>query len=207
MTTSKDFAICEPMFFPPISFFKMLKRHKRLHLETIEYYQKATYRNRCYLPSANGIQMLSIPLLKGKNQQLPLKDVKICYEQNWQTQHFKTIKVIYKKSPFFEFYEPELEVLFHQKKEYLIDWNIELLNFILQKINLKIEIERTDSFQSIYQNIEDFRNVFINPFKDNQFNNHLTVYHQVFEEKIGFQPDMSVIDLLFAEGSNAQLFI
>ena len=207
MTNQKDFAICEPMYLPPVSFLKMLKSYKGLHLEIHEHFKKSTYRNRCYLPSANGIQLLSIPLLKGKNEKIPMNEVEICYRQNWQREHFKTLKVIYRKSPFFEFYEHELEQIFQQQIPLLVDWNIGLLKFVLQKMNFKTELKITNDYQEKISDADDFRNHFSNLKNENSTDENIMKYHQVFENKIGFQSNMSVLDLLFAEGNNAHSFI
>jgi WbqC-like protein family len=202
MIDNKKIILTEPMYLPPVSFFKSIKNCKRLHIDVHQYYQKSTYRNRMILPSANGLLTLSVPLSKGKNQKMPMCDVKISYQTDWQKNHFKTISVIYKKSPFFEFYENELKEIYQIKYEKLIDWNLKLLEFALKSLQIKIEISFTEKYEINHPFFFDLRN-----FDEKKIYENPIFYHQVFEDKIGFQPYVSILDLIFNEGNNAYSFI
>ena len=197
--------LIEPMYLPPVVFYKTIKNCKRLHLEQKEFYRKSTYRNRCYLPTANGVRMLSVPLQKGKNENTAMQDVKICYQQNWQKEHWKMICFLYRRSPFFEFYENDFQKIFETEFEKLLDWNVALMQLIFEKLNWKIEIEFTENFENEISDLDDFRNK-ISPKNDELSLLDLPKYHQVFEDKNGFKNNMSMLDLLFCEGSNASNF-
>jgi hypothetical protein len=193
--------LIEPMYLPPISFYKTIKNCKRLHLEQKEFYRKGTYRNRCYLPTANGIRLLSVPLQKGKNENVELHDVKICHQQNWQKEHWKTICFLYRRSPFFEFYENDFKRIFETEFEKLLDWNLTLMKLIFEKLNWKMEFDFTQNFETEILEMEDFRNK-ISPKNDETLQLNLPKYHQVFEDKTGFKNNMSMLDLLCCEGPN-----
>ncbi|MEN9523301.1 MAG: hypothetical protein RL065_1678 [Bacteroidota bacterium] len=195
--------LIEPQYLPPISFFKMIKNCKGLQIEMYEHYIKSSFRNRCYIPGANGVMTLSIPLEKGKFQpHTAMKDVMICKNSKWQSEHWKAIMYLYKKSPYFEYYEADFKSIFQTEFTYLAELNIEFIKLIIKLLQLNIEISFTTEYQKNILLAIDKRNS-IKPnliFKsDEQF----PKYYQVFEDKIGFKPNMSIIDLLFLEGNNA----
>ena len=196
--------VIETQYLPPISYFAVLLKQQSISIEQYENYQKGSYRNRCHIATANGILRLSIPLEKGKNNQLPIKEVKIYNHDNWQTQHWRAIKSAYGKSPFFEFYADELAPFFQKKYDYLLDWNMDLLHFMIENIGLPVEIKRTDNYVEKTDNLQDFRNL-ISPKRKTSFHN--IYYGQVFEDKHGFLPDLSILDLLFCKGPEAILII
>jgi hypothetical protein len=195
--------LVEPQYLPPISFFKMIKNAQGLHLEMHEHYLKSSYRNRCYVPGPNGILLLSIPLASGKFQQhIAMKDVEICYTDNWQKEHWKSISFMYRSSPYFEYYEDDFKILFETKYQKLADFNIELLQLILKKLNMNFSVTFTTEYLKHYENVVDCRNK-LRPNLPIANPDDFPVYHQIFEDKIGFKPNMSIIDLLFSEGNNA----
>ncbi|MFM2225706.1 MAG: hypothetical protein RJA07_1908 [Bacteroidota bacterium] len=199
--------LIEPQYLPPITFFKMIKNSKGLQIEQYEHYIKSTYRNRCYIAGPNGVILLSIPLKKGKYQQhTAVKDVHISYENNWQKEHWKTIMFSYRSSPYFEYYEESFKTIYSTKYEKLIDLNMDLLHLIIKHLQLNIEINYTTSYEKANANMDDKRN-FLKPNSAVENTFILPKYYQVFESKTGFLPNMSIIDLLFAEGNNASSFL
>lgn len=198
--------LIELQYFPPIAYFATLMKQDNIHIEQYENYQKGSYRNRCEIATANGSLRLTIPLKKGKNNQTSIKDVKIYNETNWQIQHWRAIKAAYGKSPFFEFYADELNPFFHKEYDFLFDWNIEMLNCIIENLNLPIDYQLTTDYQLSNDNIIDFRNK-ITPKKDTTSIYKPVPYGQVFLEKHGFLPNLSILDLLFCKGPEAILTI
>src|ERR1700712_2962386 len=99
-------------YFPPITFFVTLYKETHVHLDVYEIYRKMSFRNRCLIAGAQGIISLSVPLKDGRNQQLPLNEVLISDSEKWQLRHFKSLQSSYSRSPFFEHYQEELELLF-----------------------------------------------------------------------------------------------
>lgn len=172
--------------FPALNWWQEALSNKNIFINEDIPYNKSNPQNRYYLTGAQGIQLLTIPIKRGRNQRTKIKDVLISYDFDWQSHHWKTIKTLYERSPFFEYFEAEIRVLFEDKIVYLLEWNkksILLMNHLAQ-LNLEIT---TDLREKSDENL---------PLKQ-------AIYHQVFEDKVGFQPNCSILDLLFCEGNNS----
>jgi hypothetical protein len=189
--------IVSTAYLPPIAFFVSIVETKRITVEQHENYLKQTYRNRCHILSANGILPLSIPVIKTDGNHTKLINIQISNINNWQLNHWRAIESAYNKSPFFLYYRDELETFYLRKFNNLLEFNSELLSFLLRKIGLKIEIIFSDDFLSIQNEENDLRFKF-SPKKEEVI--QFPHYYQVFEEKFGFIPNLSIIDLLFNEG-------
>jgi hypothetical protein len=157
-----------------------------------------------------GLLRLSLPLAGGKNQQQPIRDVKLKYDEPWQSQHWTAIKSAYGKSPFYEHYEHRFLSIFQKKYEYLWDWNWDLLQVILDIISLEKNIDLTAEFEKEPSNdILDFRNK-ISPKENKQFDDgdfNQAKYVQVFEAENGFLPNLSILDLIFCAGPESIIYL
>ena len=185
----------ELQYFPPVSFFSTLFGETYFYLDIYEVYRKMSFRNRCLVAGAQGIIPLSVPLHQGRNQQLPFNEVRIADTEQWQLRHFKSIRSAYNRSPFFDFYQDELASIYRQPFELLTDWNICCLEWVKEKLAWRTEIRFTESaipFQS--DGITDLRNRVL---PKNYMGWNPVKYRQVFEERIGFFPNLSILDLLF----------
>lgn len=183
-------------YFPPVSYFSDCLKHDTIYLEKYEHFIKQTYRNRCYIYGPNGKQALIIPLDHKDIYDIPIKDVRISNDTRWNKIHWKSICSAYRNSPYFEFFEEDLAAIFSQPDEFIFDFNLRLFKFILVSFKLKKEILFTDEFKNYSEDEEDFRLKY-HPGKSNPVE---IKYHQVFEDKHGFIPDLSVLDLLLNEG-------
>ena len=200
-------ALIELQYFPPIAYFAVLLKNENVLIEQFENYQKSSYRNRCHIATANGLLRLSIPLEKGKNNQTAIKEVKIYNATNWQTQHWRAIKSAYGNAPYFEYYADELLPFFEKKYDYLFDWNLDLLNCIMELFMMPNNLQFTAEYQmDLNDNTTDFRNV-ISPKKQNNDLFKQIPYSQLFVEKYGFIPELSVLDVLFCKGPEGILVI
>ena len=164
-------------------------------------FQKQTNRNRTYIYSPNGIQLLNIPVKHSKQIFQKTKDVKIESDFDWQKQHFKSLEAAYRSSPFFEYFEDDIRPIFEKKYEFLIDLNFEIMDFVAKCLRMKLEYETTSEyFHEVASNtILDYR-ILADGKKDNcQFE----TYTQVFDDKHGFLNNLSVLDLIFNEGKFA----
>lgn len=188
-------------YLPPVSWMKEAMHAKSVLIEAYETYPKQSYRNRCRIGTANGIQSLSIPVNKPNGRNTITKDIEIFYGESWQRLHWRSIHAAYSNSPYYLYYQDELIKFYEKKYRFLIDFNLEILNAILNMMKLQFEIELTKEFIHQPSDIKDLRNNFSpkNPIDPHQF----TSYHQVFEDRHGFMADLSVIDLLFNEGPAA----
>lgn len=207
--TSK--VIIETQYLPTIAFYAYYLNIGRLAIEQHENYQKGGYRNRTTILSSQGPLTLSVPLKKGKNKQLSVREVRIDYTSDWIKLHLSTLQSCYGKSAFIEHYIQQLAKIYQSKPEFLFDLNLRLISTINKWLNLTNEIELTDAFYMLYNDgIMDRRN-FISPklqFKgilNSDFT--FTPYEQVFSENMPFQPNLSILDLLFCQGPEAVLYL
>lgn len=149
--------------------------------------------------------MLSVPLLSGKYLQ-PLREIKIAYHEPWQRTHWRSIHDAYRKSPFFDFYAGPLEAWFRQQPEYLVEWNTGLLSIVLKALRLPLVFETTESYApEAPENFRDLRDAFsFKPRLQRPDPHYRDVrYVQVFEDRLGFLPNLSILDLLFCTGPEA----
>ena len=200
--------LIESQFLPPIISFAHFNKADVIHLEAQENYQKGSYRNRCCIAGANGKQVLSSPLSKGKHRQCSIQNVQIAYHEPWQNQHINSIKSAYGNAPFFEFYADEIFDLISQKKSFLWQYNHALLTGIFELMGMDKVIDKTTIFEKSPDNYVDLRNKF-RP-KTNERDMALLSPHpypQVFVEKHGFLPNLSILDLLFCAGPESNVIL
>lgn len=191
-------------YFGSIIYYKNLINAKYINIERYERWQKMSFRNRCSIAGANGKIDLSIPVIGGRNCNDLVKDVKIDNLQKWQNIHWRSIISAYNHSPWFEYYKDDLEAFYNRPYKYLWDFNIDLMFWILKQLNADGEIGFTDNYIKQYEGVElvDFRNKIL-PRNIENYYNECPIYHQVFENRLGFIPCLSIVDLLFCEGNNA----
>lgn len=196
--------LIETQYFPSIAWAATVWPQREVLLEASEHYQKGGLRNRCYIAGPNGPQRLSIPLEKGKHQQTPVKEVRIAYDTDWQRQHWRSIKTAYGSAPFFEHFSDEIQAFFEKKWMYLFDLNMEVLHYVFQK---RWQWQGSFSLQNTYVTTAewqglDWRNKAAQSPESLPEWLNVRKYSQVFEEKSGFLPNLSVLDLLFCCGKS-----
>ena len=176
----------------------MILKAGRVLIEQHETYPRQTYRNRCYIYSANGVIPLSIPVERGSFHKVKLTDIKIDKSRKWQREHIHAIKSAYNSSAFYEFYADTILQPLHGNHDYLIDLNMDILETIASILELDITIEKTSSFIKEYDdNYADLR-YSLTPKNELAFIPR--EYFQVFSPTHGFKPNLSIIDLLFNMG-------
>lgn len=197
--------LLHPTYFPSISHFVAMAQTEKIVFEMEDNFQKQTNRNRTYIYSPNGIQLLNIPVKHSKQVHQKTKDIKIETDFDWQKQHFKSLEAAYRSSPFFEFFEDDIRPFFDKKHTYLMDLNFEALEVVSKCLRMKLVYESTtEYFQDINPNeILDLR-VLANGKKDHS---QFEPYTQVFDDKHGFINNLSVLDLLFNEGKYAMDYL
>lgn len=207
-------------YLPPISWFSAYlgshsgntgtpgagdpKAHE-LWIESKEHFPRQSYRNRCHIHSPNGLLALSIPVQKGSGQHTALKDVRISPHHPWQKIHWRSLEAAYRSSAFFEYYEDDLVPFYDKKFDFLYDLNEQLLALILNWLKQEPCHRFTEKYYQEYPpDVLDYRDQ-IHPKKPPV--SVLSPYYQVFSDRIGFLPDLSIIDLLFNHGNKTASMI
>lgn len=200
--------IIETQYFSPIILFKNSFEISNIEIDVYDRYQKMSFRNRLMIVGADGPIILSIPLLHGRNQRRPAREVKIDNARDWQGQHWKTIVSCYNRSPWFEYYRDGLEQLYLEKAEWLVDWNLNCWDWVTRQLSLRVGSKFTTAYQPTYDPVLylDWRNRLIPKSINKDFPDAIR-YRQVFEERTGFIPHCSILDLLFCEGKNAPVLL
>ena len=196
--------IIHPNYLPSTSHFLLMVNSKKLVFEINDHYLKQTFRNRTYIYGANGKLLLSIPVIHSQKNRKLLKDVKISYDQDWLSQHWKSLEISYRSSPFFEFFEDKLICLYNKKEKYLVDFNLKSINILFEMLQIDLEYDFTNSYEENYSSISDYR-INLENFNSNEIK--IDRYTQVFQSKHGFINNLSVLDLIFNEGPNAINFL
>lgn len=191
--------LLHPTYFPNISHFIGIANAQNVIFEVEDNYQKQTFRNRTTIYGANGKLILSIPVIYTQKNRQKFRDVKISNDANWQSQHLKSLQSAYRTSPFFEFYENELQPLFTQKKTFLLDFNFECLDVVFNCLQFDLNYSKTESYNKTAGNKNDLRHLVNTSQKQEQ---QFSPYTQVFSNKYGFINNLSILDLLFNEGPN-----
>lgn len=188
-------------YFPPVIFFTHLNGFTHCIFDQYEHFQKMSFRNRCTLPAGNGPVVLSVPLEGGRNQKTVMKDVRILNSERWQDRHWKTITSCYNKSPWFEHFRDELERIYLVKVDFLVDWNFICFQWVADKLSIQTTVSLSDHYyeKDDLAGVEDWRGKLM-PSTINKHFADVERYPQVFEERFGFIPNMSVLDYLFCTG-------
>ncbi|HTE27437.1 WbqC family protein [Flavitalea sp.] len=196
--------IIDLQYFPTVNYYLTLLNIEHIIFEQYDHHIKMSFRNRCMIAGANGRIKLSIPLVGGRDQRTISKEVKIDNSVNWQLQHLRSIVSAYNRSPFFEYFSEGFSGLFDKEYQYLLDWNLVCLDWLKESIRGKWTYSLTDKYETDFKNasIFDFRNRFFPRTIQNENIVDLT-YRQVFEEKNGFIPQLSILDFLFCSGPQA----
>lgn len=225
-------------YFPPVSYFAAIAEEMEglsnrktdgdgslelspsiIYIEACENYQKQSYRNRCRFYAADGVQALSFPIIhEGGTHKLPVAEIKVDYSTPWLLQHQRAIVSAYRTSAYFEYYQDELFEIMESRPERLLDLNMDLLRFFIEKTGLKVDLRMTSDFNrdGVVRKEDgteilctDLREV-IHPKRSNTILSDLKLekpYFQVFAQKHGFISDLSIMDLLFNEGPDSILFL
>jgi hypothetical protein len=185
----------EPQYFPCIDYIKKIAAATYYEIEQWENFQKSTLKNRCIIAGSNGLITLTVPVKGGREQKALIKDIELDYTTNWQVRHCRSIQSSYAKAAFYEYYHEAVFSLILRKQKYLIDLNVEILEWLHKALKINSSFELSKSF-SPKADISNSNSEAVSE-------NWQPRYFQVFEDKFGFQPNLSILDLLFCEGPNA----
>ena len=183
-------------WFPPVEYFALLAKYSSVYVEACENYQKQSYRNRCRIYAADGVQMLNFPVKhRDGTFCLPIREIEVDYSTPWVEKAERCIETAYRSSAYFEYYRDELFAILDAHPRTLWELDMRGIRFFLQKIGLKTELIPTEEYAAGH--------VDIHPKRPDTILRDLGVdrpYYQVFAERHGFIPGLSIMDLLFNEG-------
>jgi hypothetical protein len=190
-------------YFGPVQWYQKLYRSDEAEIEQWESFQKQTYRNRCLIAAPNGIQALTVPV---EHTVSPLiKDLKVSDHGNWRHLHWNALVTAYSESPFFEYYQDDIRPFYEQRWDYLLDYNEAIRTKICELIDIQPKVTLTGEYSRSSDN--DYREA-IRP-KHSAPDPDFTPrpYYQVYQQKHGFLPNLSILDLLFNMGSESIFYL
>ena len=201
------------MVFPalyngPINYYARLVQEPEIVLEQYDSYAKQTYRNRCLIMGPNGIIPLSIPVIKKSGIKTHMRDIRIDYSSNWNRIHWRSLVASYASSPFFEYLDDELRPCYERHFVFLMDLNQQLINITLDFLGWDSPVKRSEAFSPI-KDERDPRH-FIHPKKDQAVADPAFLpreYQQVFSDRLGFCPNLSILDLIFNLGPDSLSYL
>lgn len=198
----------ETSYLPNIEYFCCLNIGDKILIDVNENYQKQTLRNRCYILGANKVNILTVPVNKGTGK-VKTKDIKVDYSQKWQSLHIRAIKSAYGKAPFFQYFAPYFFQILSQNYKFLIDLNTDLLTLCLKLLKWKKELIFENDYLINCDNNKSISDLstYISRQNAKEAQNKLQIqpYNQMFGKE--FVPNLSIIDLLFCEGTSASKII
>ena len=185
-------------YLPSIEYISLFLKAEDASIELFETYQKQSCRTRTNVMTANGIQTLTIPVIKTNGNHTLTKDIEISYKESWQQIHLRCLESAYRKSAYFDYYFPYFEKIYKQKFNTLVELNEFCLKTILKIMKVKKDYSYTTDFEKIVDE-NDYR---ISLSKGTN-KIEMKPYYQVFADRHGFIPNLSIVDLLFNEGPNS----
>lgn len=187
-------------YLPPIEYFSLISGSSEIVIEKEENYIKQTYRNRCYILSSHGPQILSVPALLGTSHKTNVRDVRIDYSKRWQQVHIRALTAAYNSSPYFEYYFDDLLKIISRNHNFLLDLNTELTYSVLKILKISKILHYTSEFLPVNYNSNDYR-YHISPKKKSSYVKK--EYMQVFNVENKFIPNLSIVDLIFNMGPDS----
>jgi len=198
-------AFLSSAYFGPVQWYQKLHRSEVCFLERYDHFIKQTYRNRCVIATTAGTQTLSVPIERYEGDKCIMRDIRISDHGNWRHLHWNALASAYGESPFFDFYADDLRPFFEKKYEFLFDFNLQITLKVCELLDIQPNIQLTNAYASPQEN--DFRDVIRpkHPLPDVSFSPK--PYWQVYQQKHGFLPNLSILDLLFCQGNEAIFYL
>ena len=195
-------------YFGPVQWYQKLNQSDCCLIERHDHFVKQTYRNRCVIATTSGLQALTVPIERYEGAHCEMRDIRISDHGSWRHLHWNALQSAYGESPFFEFYADDLIPFFERRWELLFDFNTAITRKMCELLDVHPQIAFTEVYASAEEEgVTDFRDVIRpkHPLPDDGFRPRR--YYQVYEQKHGFQPNLSILDLLFNEGQEAVLYL
>lgn len=197
-------ALLSTTYFGPVQWYQKLYRYESVCIDHQETFQKQTYRNRCLIATTQGIQALTVPVVHDASN--VISDIRISDHGNWRHLHWQALQTAYGDSPFFEYYEDDLRPFFTEHRwERLIDYNESICQKMCELLDIQPHfLPLTSDLSPLTSDLRQGINP-KHPFEDTDFQPR--PYYQVYQQKHGFLPNLSILDLLFNMGSESIFYL
>jgi len=194
-------------YLAPIEYYRHLNRAENIIIEQYDNYTKQTFRNRCVIATANGLQTLSAPIVKPATQKSPMRDIRISDHGAWQHLHWNAIISAYNSSPFLDYYADDFRPFYEKKWTFLFDFNEALRETVCKLLDISPNISYSEHYVADATNFAIDLRDFFNPKKNNSDEAETLPYYQVFADRYGFRPNLSIVDLLFNMGPESVFWL
>lgn len=197
-------------YLAPVEYYAKMVYYNKVCVEQYDNYVKQTYRNRCVIAGPGGRQALTIPTEKSESPKCPMRDIRISDHGHWRHLHWTALESSYNTTPYFEYYRDDFAPFYEKKFEFLIDFNEELTNLVCSLLDIQPETSRTAEYKSQFAVDEvDLRDAIHPKHGDYTIGTNFTAvpYYQVFSDKWGFLPNLSIVDLLFNMGPESVIVL
>lgn len=191
-------------YLPSLEYMTILLQNPSLLFEVEENFPKQTYRNRCLILGANGVERLSVPVVHMSGEKTKMKDTKIDYSQNWIKKHQGAIRAAYGNAPYYEYFEPYLSQIFAKKRFFLVDLNIDLLSFVYRILDVPLVYAKTHEF-GVYEGRSQYDQLSAKKDWKDRLIYQDRAYRQCFGKQ--FVPNLSILDLLMNHGKESLNFL
>ena len=190
------------LYLAPIALYARLYAASGIIFDRESSFIKQTFRNRTIIATENGVQSLTIPIVHTAGKQL-MQDIRISEHGNWRRQHWNAIVSAYRNSPFFDYYADDFAHFYEERDGFLMDFNLRLHGTVCELLGLDREI-RILTAEEIEErkataDVCDMRHI-AEPKALATCTTDTQPYYQVFSQRHGFQPNLSIADLLFNMG-------
>lgn len=192
--------LIETQCLPPVPLFQLLRHIDVLRIEAYEHYQKRSFRNRIYLAGPQGLEIFTIPLKKGKHQAQDITNVAIAYDEDWIRRFTRLLQSNYGSAPYYHHYIDQIVQILHQQHQLLLYLNMSLLRWVLHTLQIPCQLQLSQNYNLGDRDplLRDLRNT-ITPKAINPCDKTVN-YNQVYEDRHGFIPNLSILDMIMCCG-------
>ncbi len=198
--------ITHPLYLAAVPLYARLYASESLVIDDVAPFVKQTYRNRALIATENGMQSLTIPVVHDGGK-VAMRDVRISEHGNWRHQHWNAIVSAYRKSPFFDYYADDFAHFYEERDGFLMDFNLRLHGVVSGLLGLEREIAFLSDEAFDASAVVDLRCIAEPKALDTVDGAVQQPYYQVFAQRNGFIPNLSIVDLLFNEGPEGLLVL
>lgn len=192
-------------YLPTVRYMSVLAKYGAAIIEQHETFPKQTFRNRTTIATGNGLMMLNVPVSRPSGNHTTTAEMVVSYHEPWNIRHWRAIASAYNAAPYFLYYKDELDEILMHRYDHLLHLNEALLHYLLKKLKITCQLEYSQTFIRETESYIDLRDS-LTAKRDNPDNTY-PHYSQVFENRHGFLPNLSVIDLLFNLGPEAKSYL